>query len=127
MPVKSPIVEVRMGNFLEAGNTGEFKDGSKKKVQLQGHEILLARIGDSYYAVSNRCPHFGGDLSAGQLEGNVVTCPRHGSQFNVTDGSVVRWLKGPGLLSAVSKVVKPEKSLQTYNVRIDGENILIEV
>jgi 3-phenylpropionate/trans-cinnamate dioxygenase ferredoxin subunit len=107
MPVKSPIVEVRMGNFIEAGNTGEFKD--------------------SYYAVNNRCPHFGGDLSAGKLEGNVITCPRHGSQFNLTDGSVVRWLKGPGLLSAVSKVIKPEKSLQTYNVRIDGENILIEV
>ena len=116
-----------MGSFLEAGNTGEFNDGSRKKVQLKGQEIMLARIGHSYYAVSNRCPHLGGDLSAGKLEGTVVTCPRHGSQFDITNGSVVRWLKGPGLLSVVSKLVKPEKSLQTYNVRIDGENILIEV
>ena len=116
-----------MGNFLQAGNTGEFKDGGRKKVQLQGHEILLARIGDSFYAVSNRCPHLGGDLSAGGLEGTVVTCPRHKSQFDIRDGSVVRWLKGSGLLAAVSKVIKPAKSLQTYNVRVEGDAIMIEV
>jgi 3-phenylpropionate/trans-cinnamate dioxygenase ferredoxin subunit len=116
-----------MSIFAEAGKTGEFKDGTKKMVLAQGHEILLARVGDKYYATDNRCPHLGGDLSAGKLEGTVVTCPRHGSQFDLTDGKVVRWLKGPGLLSAAGKVLKPPKPIHTYNVKIEGDTVLIEI
>jgi 3-phenylpropionate/trans-cinnamate dioxygenase ferredoxin subunit len=116
-----------MGNFVEAGKTSEFKDGTKKRLLLQGHEILLARVGDKYYATENRCPHLGGDLSEGSLEGTVVTCPRHSSQFDLRDGKVVRWLKGTGLLSAVGKTIKSPKPLRTYNVRTEGDTILIEI
>ncbi|HUT66932.1 MAG TPA: Rieske 2Fe-2S domain-containing protein [Dehalococcoidales bacterium] len=116
-----------MGSFIEAGKTGEFKDGMKKKVMVGGREIMLARVGDKYYAVDNRCPHMGGELSAGQLQGTVVTCPRHSSQFDITDGHNVRWLKGSGLFSAVGKVLKSPRPLPTYNVRVDGDTILIEV
>jgi nitrite reductase/ring-hydroxylating ferredoxin subunit len=99
----------------------------KKKVLVGGQEILLARVGDKFYAVGNRCPHLGGELAAGQLEGTIVTCPLHGSQFDITDGRNVRWLKGSGFVSAVSKAFKPSRTLPVYNVRIDGETILIEV
>jgi 3-phenylpropionate/trans-cinnamate dioxygenase ferredoxin subunit len=116
-----------MGSFIEAGKTGEFKDGMKKKVLVGGHEVLLARVEGKYYAVGNRCPHMGGDLSAGKLEGAIITCPRHGSQFDVSDGHNIRWMRGSGLFSAVGKVLKPPRPLLTYNVRIDGDTILIEV
>jgi len=116
-----------MGDFVEAGKTSEFKYGSKKKVQLQGHEILLARIGESYYAVSNRCPHLGGDLYEGSLERTIVTCPRHGSQFDLRDGKVVRWLKGSGLLSAVGKALKSPRPLETYAVKTEGDTIFVEI
>ena len=116
-----------MGSFVEVSKTSEFSDGTKKKVLVQGHEILLARVGDKYYAVSNRCPHLGGDLSAGSLEGTVITCPRHGSQFDLRDGKVNRWLKGSGLFSAVGKALKPPKPLNTYNVKVEGDAVLIEI
>jgi len=116
-----------MGELIEAGKTSEFSNGMKKKVQLQGHEVLLVKIGDSYYAVSNRCPHMGGDLSKGSLEGTIVTCPRHGSQFDIRDGKVIRWLKGSGLLSAVGKVLKPAEPLETYTVKIEGDVILVNI
>jgi nitrite reductase/ring-hydroxylating ferredoxin subunit len=116
-----------LAKFVEAGKTGEFRDGFKKKVLVEGREILLARVGDNYYAVGNRCPHMGGELAAGQLEGTVVTCPLHGSRFDIRDGSVVRWLKGSGLTAAVGKVFKRPRPLPVYKVRIDGDNILIEV
>jgi nitrite reductase/ring-hydroxylating ferredoxin subunit len=35
---------------------------------------MISRVGGKYYVVENRCPHAGGDLSAGKLEANVVTC-----------------------------------------------------
>jgi len=116
-----------MGNFVEAAKTAEFEDGTMKKVLAQGQEILLARVGDSFYATDNLCPHLKGNLSAGKLEGTVVTCPRHGSQFDLKNGKVVRWLKGSGLLSTVGKALKPPKPLKIYNVKIEGDKILIEI
>ena len=116
-----------MGSLVEAGKTSDFKDGTKKKVLVQGHEILLAMVEDKYYATENRCPHLGGNLSAGKLEATVVTCPRHGSQFDLRDGKVVRWLKGAGLLSAVGKAMKPPKPLKTYNVKIEGDAVKVEI
>jgi 3-phenylpropionate/trans-cinnamate dioxygenase ferredoxin subunit len=75
----------------------------------------------------NKCPHFGGDLSQGKLEGTVVTCPRHGSQFNMIDGSVVRWLKGTGIVASIGKTLKSPQKLITYNLEIDGQYITVEI
>ncbi len=116
-----------MANLIEAGKTSEFQDGTMKKLQVQGQEILLVRAGDKYYAVSNRCPHMGGDLSGGKLEGTIVTCPRHASQFDLTDGKVVRWMKGSGLFSAVGKALKSPRPLKTYQTAIKGDAILVEI
>jgi len=116
-----------MGNFVEAGKVGELKNGTMKEVVVQGNEILLASVGDRYYAANNRCPHFGGNLSRGRLEGTVVTCPLHGSQFDLSDGHVVRWLKGSGVLSSVGRALKGPKTLAIYNVKVEDDKILVEI
>lgn len=116
-----------MGKFVKAGTTGEFTDGSKKKVIIEGKEIMVARVGGSYYAVQNRCMHMAGDLSAGKLEGKVITCPRHGSQFDVSTGQVIRWMKGGGLAYNIGKAIKGPRPLPTYNVKIEGDTISVEV
>ncbi len=115
-----------MGNLVEVGKTSEFVAGVMKEVTTQGREILLARVGDKYYAADNRCPHMGGKLSRGKIEGTIVTCPRHGSQFDLRDGRVVRWLKGSGLMSKIGKVLKSPRLLSMYNVSIKDGKILIE-
>ncbi len=116
-----------MGKYLAAGKTGEFTDGSKKKITVEGQEIMLAKAGGNYYAVSNRCPHLKGDLSAGTLEGTIITCPRHGSQFDIRDGKNVRWLKGKGLVAAVGKALKSPQDLTSYEVKVEGDTISVEV
>ena len=116
-----------MDNVVEAGKTGEIEDGTMKQVAAQGREILLARVGGKYYAADSRCPHMGGKLSQGKLEGTVVTCPLHGSQFDLRDGQVVRWLKTSGLIATMSKAIKPPKPIATYNVKVEGDRILIEI
>jgi 3-phenylpropionate/trans-cinnamate dioxygenase ferredoxin subunit len=115
-----------MANLVEVSNTKELGDGTMKEVLAYGHEILLARVGDSYYAVDNRCPHMGGKLSQGKLEGTTVTCPLHGSQFDLTSGQVVRWLRG-GLASKIGGLIKPSKPLNVYKVKIEDSRILIEL
>lgn len=116
-----------MSKFIQLGKSSEFQDKTLKEVTVQGREILLARIGDKYYAANNRCPHMGGKLVQGKLEGTIVTCPRHGSQFDLTDGRVVRWLKGSGLVAALVKVVKPPTPLTTYAVKVEDDKIVVEI
>ena len=116
-----------MANFTEAGKTKDYKDGTKNKISVRGSDIMLVKTGDEYFAVSNRCPHLDASLSRGKLEGTVITCPSHGTQFDVTNGQVVRWLKGYGPLSSVSDEFKKEHALKTYNVKVEGDSIYVEV
>ena len=112
-----------MGSFTEVGKTGDLQNGSKKKVTVQGQEIMLARVGDKYYATGNRCAHMGGDLSAGKLEGTIVTCPRHGSQFDVRDGRNLVWIpRITGLSHQVAEILRQPHSLRVYTVALrDGQ------
>jgi 3-phenylpropionate/trans-cinnamate dioxygenase ferredoxin subunit len=116
-----------MSDMVEIGRAGELEDGTMKDVMVSDREVLLARVGDNYYAADNRCPHMGGKLSEGKLEGMVVTCPLHGSQFDLESGQVVRWLKGAGLISKVGKILKSPRPLPTYEVRVEDDKILVEI
>ena len=116
-----------MGALLEAGKVDDFPEGKPNKVIVGGQEILLAKVTDKFYAVSNRCLHLGGDLSRGNLEGTVITCPKHASQFDITDGSVVRWLKGSGLMSSIVKTINQSKKLNSYTVKVEDSTVFIEV
>jgi 3-phenylpropionate/trans-cinnamate dioxygenase ferredoxin subunit len=116
-----------MGKLTRIAKTNDLSEGAMKKYQVEDTEILVARDEGRCYAAQNKCPHFGGDLSKGKLEGTIVTCPRHGSQFNVTDGSVVRWMKGAGLISSIGKILKSPHKLITYNTKIEGQDILVEI
>jgi 3-phenylpropionate/trans-cinnamate dioxygenase ferredoxin subunit len=116
-----------MGTFVSAAKTSELKNGAMKQVNVQGRELLIAQVGGKYYAADNRCLHMGGNLSQGKLEGTVVTCPRHGSQFDLQDGHAVRWLKGSGVVSSITKALKGNKQLGTYKVKTEGNSIMVEI
>ena len=75
---------------VRVARTEEVPVGTGKVVQAAGKAVALFNIGGTFYAVDNRCTHVGGPLGQGKVEGNVVTCPWHGSRFRLTDGSVCR-------------------------------------
>jgi 3-phenylpropionate/trans-cinnamate dioxygenase ferredoxin subunit len=116
-----------MGTFVPVAKTAEVADGTMKEVKVQGHNLLIASVGGKYYAADNRCLHLGGNLAQGKLEGTVVTCPLHGSQFDLRDGHVVRWLKGSGVLSSVTKAVEGARQLTTYKIKAEGNSIMVEL
>jgi nitrite reductase/ring-hydroxylating ferredoxin subunit len=68
----------------------DLQPGRPRKVQADGRAILLYREGADVYAMEDACSHAGGPLSEGEVNSGVVTCPWHGSQFRLTDGSVRR-------------------------------------
>jgi nitrite reductase/ring-hydroxylating ferredoxin subunit len=66
----------------------ELPQGGTRCVEVDGRRLLLHREGGQVRALEDACSHAGGPLSEGEIEAGVVTCPWHGSQFRVADGSV---------------------------------------
>jgi 3-phenylpropionate/trans-cinnamate dioxygenase ferredoxin component len=113
-------------NMVEIGKINDIAEGTLKQVDVKGVEVMLSRVNNKYYAVQNRCPHMGGNLSRGTLAGQIVTCPVHKSQYDVTDGHVVRWTDWTGPLLAIGKVFKSPRPLKTYPVVIKDDKIFIQ-
>jgi 3-phenylpropionate/trans-cinnamate dioxygenase ferredoxin component len=116
-----------MSALIEVAKSSELKDGSMKKAKIQGHEVLLAKVGGKYYAVDNKCPHFGGDLSEGKLEGTSIVCPRHRSKFDLRDGRVIQWTNWSGIKLNLAKVFRQPRPLKTYSVKEEGDKILVDI
>jgi 3-phenylpropionate/trans-cinnamate dioxygenase ferredoxin subunit len=114
-----------MADFVEIANVGELDDGTMMRLTIKENEILVARVGDKYFCADNRCPHMGGNLSQGKLDGTIITCPRHHSQFDLTDGHVIRWTEWTGLKLTAAKIFKSPRPLKTYKIKVEDEKIWV--
>jgi nitrite reductase/ring-hydroxylating ferredoxin subunit/uncharacterized membrane protein len=66
----------------------ELPEGRLTRVDAGALPVVLLRRGDEILAIGENCSHLGGPLSEGSLDGDVVTCPWHGSRFSLRDGRV---------------------------------------
>jgi nitrite reductase/ring-hydroxylating ferredoxin subunit len=99
--------------YIRIASLDEVPSGTMKSYSVEGKNILIANLNGRYYAIGNKCTHAGGDLSKGRLEGNVVKCPRHGSQFDLTNG---KRIAGP------AKTDEP-----VYEIKVEGNNLNINI
>lgn len=101
-----------MGNLVKVARTGEIPVGQGKCVEVEGKRIAIFNVDGTYYALDDICPHQGGPLGEGELNGTVVTCPWHGWEFDVTTG-----------------VNRDDSDIQQqqFAVKVDGDDILVEV
>jgi 3-phenylpropionate/trans-cinnamate dioxygenase ferredoxin subunit len=106
--------------YLQVAEVSEMPVGTLKKVVLQGKEVLLANVDGVISAVDSICPHLGGDLSLGTLEGPVLTCPRHKAKFDVTTGRSI----APPQVSPYSPKIL---DLTAYPVKVENEKIAIKI
>jgi 3-phenylpropionate/trans-cinnamate dioxygenase ferredoxin subunit len=81
--------------------------------ELNGKRIALCNVNGRFYAIDDVCTHDGGPLDQGELEGDLVECPRHGAKFDVTTGKAV-----------VLPAVRP---VQTYPVQVEGDDVRVDV
>ncbi len=106
--------------YVRAAGTGEIPEGGKKKVGIENRTLLLTNVGGRYYAIDNRCPHMGGSLFDGKLEGERITCPRHHSTFDVRTGKALANASIAFLHFKVANAV-------SYPVQVKGDDILVGI
>ena len=100
-------------SFIKAASTKDIPSQGMTGVTVKDTPVLIANVNGKYFAIGNECTHKGCTLSDGQLEDNNVTCPCHGSTFDVKTGKVV---SGPA--------TKPEPS---FPVKVEKDQILVSV
>jgi nitrite reductase/ring-hydroxylating ferredoxin subunit len=95
------------------GTIGDFANTPLHGVTIDGKQVLVAKVGDRFFAIGNVCTHNGCRLSGGKLEGETIRCPCHGSGFSLKTGEVVH---GPAK--------NPEPA---YTIRIEKEEIFLDL
>jgi nitrite reductase/ring-hydroxylating ferredoxin subunit/uncharacterized membrane protein len=70
-------------------NDSDLPEGTPHRDTVNGVGVLLLRAGGRIYCISDVCSHLGGPLAEGEVHGDAVTCPWHGSRFSLRDGSVI--------------------------------------
>ena len=100
-----------MAEFEKVAETAEVPDGECKVVKAGGRDVCLASVGGKIHAIDNTCVHRGGPLGEGMLEGNVVTCPWHGWQYDVTNGKCTS---------------VPDRQVSAYEVKIEGTAVHVK-
>ncbi|MBI2755079.1 MAG: Rieske (2Fe-2S) protein [Chloroflexi bacterium] len=63
--------------------------GQVRAVLAENRSYVVANVGGEFLAVDNRCPHLGGPLARGKLDGAVITCPWHGWEWDLRTGRPV--------------------------------------
>jgi len=110
--------------FVAVAKKDEIPEGTMTGVEAGGRKLLVANVGGSLHAMDATCSHTGGDLTKGKLRGNVVTCPRHGAQYDVTTGRVV---KNVGFAVKALTVGRSAADLNSYEVMVEGEDVKVDV
>jgi nitrite reductase (NADH) small subunit len=88
----------------------EISPGTGKLVELNGQSIALFNFAGVYYAVSDMCPHRGASLAEGFLDGGKVFCPWHCFDFSLKTGECE---------------MVPSLRIQTYEVKVDGDEVFV--
>ena len=98
--------------LVRIGNARDIAVGEMRAFDVTGVKVNVASVDGQLYAFDDTCTHRACSLAKGKLDGTTVTCPCHGSQFDVTTGEVLR---GPA-----------RRNVRSRMVQVEGEDLLVE-
>lgn len=78
-----------MADWVDVAPYAEFQPGSVRSVEVDGTQVAVFNLEGTCYAIEDSCPHDGGVLTGGDVEGDEVICPRHGARFCIKTGKVL--------------------------------------
>lgn len=100
-----------MEGYIRVAGVTDVVPGNGKLVEINGKEIALFNVGGTWYATTNTCPHQGGPLSDGTLDGTTVTCPWHMWTYDVSNGACK---------------INPKVSIACFEVKVEGTDVFIK-
>lgn len=103
-----------MGSVVRVAAVGDLEPETAKQVEAAGLTLCLARADDgTYCAVDDECTHEDYSLSEGEVWGDEIECPAHGSKFNLRTGAV--------------RGFPATEPVRAYRTRVEGDDVLVEV
>jgi nitrite reductase/ring-hydroxylating ferredoxin subunit len=106
--------------FVKAAMAADIFPGGMKATAVGEKQIVICNFDNKFYALERRCGHLSASLDMGTLDGNILTCPLHYAQFDITTGEA---LSGP----VPPDLQHPTRSLITYPVKLEAGAVLIDV
>ena len=97
--------------FVRVAKKDDVPPGKIYEFQVGGSAIAIANVAGKLHAINSICAHQGGPLGEGELEGQIVTCPWHAWQYDVTTGKVVQ---------------SPTLGVECYAVEVRGDDIFVD-
>ena len=97
-------MEIRVAQYRRVASVDAIPAGMGTVVEVDGKKVAIFNVEGRFYAVDNACSHRGGPLGEGSLRGNLVNCPWHGAQFDITNGQVLSFPATEGIASYSTKV-----------------------
>ena len=101
-----------MAQLTKVASTADIPAGTGKLVEVGGKSVAVFNCEGTFYAIDNTCKHRGGPLAEGSLAGTTVSCPWHGWEYDVTSGACQ---------------MDPSIKVQTFDVKVDGDDILVSL
>jgi len=110
-----------MGKYFKVCRVDEVSPGTARMVRVEGRPIALFNLNGEFHATDDTCPHEGGPLSEGFIEGENVTCPWHGATFHIMSGKTREPPAGEKMGPPV------DRGITCYPVRVVGAEVEIEI
>ena len=100
-----------MAEFVTVGKVADVPEGEMRAYDVGERMVAVANVDGDLWGFDDVCTHRGCSLAEGELEGNIVICSCHGSEFDVTSGEV---LGGPAT-----------EDVDTFEVKAEGDDLQV--
>jgi nitrite reductase/ring-hydroxylating ferredoxin subunit len=113
--------------FQTVCKVSEVPVGGLRAAAVGGTKLVVYHLADGWYATQSSCTHVFASLAKGKVvDGCKIQCPLHRAQFDIRTGAVAQWASWPPGIVNVINAVRGEKNLQTYKVRIQGDEVQVD-
>ena len=96
---------------VKVASVDDVPAGEGRVFEVHGRTVAIFNVDGRFYALDNECPHRGGPLGEGDLEGCIVTCPWHAWQYDVRTG----------------ESITDDLKVARYDVKVEGGDVLVAV
>jgi 3-phenylpropionate/trans-cinnamate dioxygenase ferredoxin subunit len=101
-----------MSEWINVARTKDLPAGTYRSVDVDDTAIAVFNVDGEYFAIEDMCTHDGGILTGGTVNGDQVTCPRHGARFSIKTGAA---LSAPAY-----------EPVKTFPIRVEGGMVQVK-